>query len=111
MNTAISDSVIDTMVKPISPAPLSAASIGLHAFLEMADDVLDHHDGVVDHEADRDRERHERQVVEAVIQLIQHREGADEGKRNGDRRYDGRPEVAQENENHHHHERRSSAST
>jgi hypothetical protein len=25
MNTAISDNVIDTMVKPISPAPLSAA--------------------------------------------------------------------------------------
>ena len=29
MNTAISDSVIDTMVKPISPAPSSAAFIGL----------------------------------------------------------------------------------
>ena len=29
MNTAISESVIDMMVKPISPAPLSAASIGV----------------------------------------------------------------------------------
>ena len=28
MNTAISDSVIETMVKPISPAPFSAASKG-----------------------------------------------------------------------------------
>ncbi len=28
MNTAISDSVIDTMVKPISPAPFSDASNG-----------------------------------------------------------------------------------
>ena len=28
MNTAISDTLIETMVKPISPAPLSAASIG-----------------------------------------------------------------------------------
>ncbi len=28
MNTAISDRLIDTMVKPISPAPFSAASIG-----------------------------------------------------------------------------------
>ena len=29
MNTAISDSVIDMMVKPISPAPFSAASYGV----------------------------------------------------------------------------------
>lgn len=28
MNTAINDSVIDTMVKPISPAPVRAACIG-----------------------------------------------------------------------------------
>jgi hypothetical protein len=28
MNTAISDSVMDTMVKPISPAPVSAAANG-----------------------------------------------------------------------------------
>ncbi len=28
MNTAISEKLIETMVKPISPAPFSAASIG-----------------------------------------------------------------------------------
>ena len=28
MNTAISEQLIETMVKPISPAPFSAASIG-----------------------------------------------------------------------------------
>ena len=28
MNTAISDALIETMVKPISPAPLMAASTG-----------------------------------------------------------------------------------
>ena len=37
------------------------------AVLDMAVDVLHHHDGVVDHEADRDGERHQRQVVEAEI--------------------------------------------
>src|SRR6478752_8593301 len=70
----------------------------------MADDVLDHHDGVINNEADRDGERHERQIVEAVIELVEHREGADQGERNGDGRYDGRPEGAQEYEDHHHHE-------
>ena len=78
MNTAISDSVIETMVKPISPAPLSAASIGAEAFLEMADDVLDHDHRIVDHEADRDRQRHERQIVEAVTERVENRERADQ---------------------------------
>ena len=54
MKTAISDRLIDTMVKPISPAPLIAASIGLQALLDVAVDVLQHDDGVVDDEADRD---------------------------------------------------------
>ena len=65
MNTAISDTVSEITVKPISLAPLSAASIGGFALLHVADDVLDHDDGVVDHEAGADRQRHQRQVVEA----------------------------------------------
>ena len=51
MNTAISDTVSEMTVKPISRAPFSAASIGGLALLDVADDVLDHHDRVVDHEA------------------------------------------------------------
>ena len=34
----------------------------------MAHDVLQHDDGVVDDEADRDRQRHQREVVEAVAE-------------------------------------------
>ena len=105
MNTAISDSVIDTMVKPISPAPLSAASSGDSALLHMPHDVLDHDDGVVDDEADRDRQRHQREIVEAVAELVEHGEGADQRQRHGDGRDDGRPEIAQEQEDHHHHQR------
>ena len=66
MKTATSDRLIDTMVKPISPAPRSAAWNGCDAFLDVAVDVLDHDDGVIDHEADRDGQRHQRQVVQAV---------------------------------------------
>ena len=36
------------------------------ALLDVADDVLDHDDGVVDDEAGGDGERHEAEVVEAV---------------------------------------------
>ena len=80
---------------------------GLHgreAVLDVTNDILDHHDRVIDHEADPDREGHERQVVEAVAKLIHHREGADERERNRDGGNDRRPEIAQENEDHHHHE-------
>ena len=36
------------------------------AFLDVARDVLDHHDGVVHDEAGRDRQRHQGQIVQAV---------------------------------------------
>ena len=105
MNTAISETEIETMVKPISPAPLSAASMRRHAVLDVAVDVLQHDDGVVDHEADRDRQRHQRQVVEAVAQQVHHGGGAEQRQRHGDARDQGRPHVAQEQEDHHHHQR------
>ncbi|HJX21644.1 MAG TPA: hypothetical protein VJ454_11685 [Steroidobacteraceae bacterium] len=39
---------------------------GGRALLDMAVDVLDDHDRVIHHEADRDREPHQREIVEAV---------------------------------------------
>ena len=62
----------------------------------MPDDVLDHDDGVVDDEADRDRERHQGQIVEAVAQHVHHGECADDGYRHRNRGNDGRPKLAQE---------------
>ena len=37
-----------------------------HAGLDMAGDVLQHHDGIVDDEAGGDRQRHKREIVDAV---------------------------------------------
>ena len=68
MNTATSEMLMDRMVKPISPAPLSVACSGDRPCLDVAVDVLEHHDGVVDHEADGDGERHQRQIVQAVAE-------------------------------------------
>ena len=66
MSTAIRETVSDTIVKPICSEPLSAASSGAVSLLDVARDVLDHHDRVVHHEAGRDRQRHQREVVQAV---------------------------------------------
>ena len=83
ISTAMSETVSDMMVKPICSEPLSAARMGLIAFFDVAGDVLDHHDGVVDDEAGGDGERHEGEVVERVAKQIHHGEGADDGERHG----------------------------
>ena len=86
MNTATSEMLIERMVKPISPAPLSAASSGDRPVLDVAVDVLQHHDRIVDHEADRDGQRHQRQVVQAVADDVHQRRGAQQRQRHGDAR-------------------------
>ena len=67
MNTATSDKLIETTVKPMSRAPRSAASRRGMPLLEIARDVLEHDDRVVDHEAGGDGQRHQREVVEREI--------------------------------------------
>ena len=107
MNTAISEQEIDSTVKPISREPLSAASNGGFAVLDVAVNVLHHDDGVVDHEAHRDGQRHQRQIVEAETQQIHRRERAERAPDGtvtlGNERC---PEVAQEQEDHQHHQAR-----
>ena len=66
MNTATSEIVIEMMVKPISRAALQRRLEGREAvLLDVADDVLEHDDGVVDDEADRQRQPQQRDVVDA----------------------------------------------
>jgi len=55
MNAATSDTLIEITVKPIWRAPSSAARIGDMHLFEIAEAVLDHNDGVVDHEPNRTR--------------------------------------------------------
>ena len=109
MNTAISDIVIDTMVNADFAGALERRFHRRGAVFQMAHDVLDHDDRVVDHEAHRDRQRHQREIVQAVAQLIEYGERSDQRQRHRYRRNDGRPEFAQEDENHHHDQRIRSA--
>ena len=104
MKTAASDSVIETIVKRDF---LRAAERRRHrvlAVLHVPHDVLEHDDRVVDDEADRERERHQRQVVEAVAEQLHRRERADDRRRQREARDDRRRDVAQEQEDHEHDE-------
>ena len=99
MKTAISEMLIDITVKPTSPAPTRAAWTRPHARLEIAGDVLEHDDRVVDDEAGRDGQRHQGQDVEAEARQIHCPERADDRERHRDRRNEGRANVAQKEEN------------
>ena len=57
--TTTSTSVIAMAAMPISLRPLIAASLRLLAQLEVAEDVLQHHDRVVDQHADHQHQRHQ----------------------------------------------------
>ena len=60
------------------PRALKCRLDRLHAVFDVARDVLDHHDGVVDHKPGGDGQRHQRKVVEAETQQIHHAKRTDE---------------------------------
>ena len=63
-NTEASVSVIAMTAKAISREPCIAACTPRHPFLDVAEDVLEHDDRVVDDEADRQHHREQRQRVD-----------------------------------------------
>jgi hypothetical protein len=75
------------------------------ACFDIADDVFDHHDRVIDDEAGRDGQRHQRKIVEAESGQIHDAERPDERERKRHTRDHRRPEFSQEEEHHHHDER------
>ncbi len=93
MKTATSETLIERTVKPISAAPLQRGLHRAHALLEVAGDVLEHDDGVVDHEAGGDRQGHQREIVDAVAEQVHDPEGADQGDRHGDAGNQGGPRA------------------
>jgi hypothetical protein len=57
--------------------------------------VLDHHDGVIDHDTDHQDEAEHGQSVDRQPEGEHHREGAEKRHRDGDRRHQGGSEVLQ----------------
>jgi len=73
-----------------------------HAGFDMAGRVLQHHDRIVDDEAGRDDQRHQREVVDAEPGQVHERERADQRDRHGRRRNQRRAGAAQEGIDHQH---------
>jgi hypothetical protein len=70
----------------------------------MARDILEHHDRIVDDEAGRDGQRHQRQIVEAEAEQVDDAERAEQRHDRRHRRDDGRAQIAQEHADHQHHQ-------
>ncbi len=66
------------------------------AHVEVTRDVLDHHHRVVDDEADRQGDRHQRQVVEAVAGQMHEGEGAEQRTRQHQRGDERGAQIVQE---------------
>ncbi len=64
----------------------------------MAGDVFDDDDGVVYNKSGADGERHEREIVQAVVAQIHDAERSDERQRNGDTRNNRRPSASEKSE-------------
>ena len=77
---------------------------GRFAHLDMADNVLQHDDGVVHHEADREDQRHHGDIVQAEVEQLHDGKGAHDGKGQRHGGDHGGREVAQESKNDQHHQ-------
>jgi len=77
INTAISDRDRDDREADLA-GTLQRRRQPVVALLQIAEDVFEHDDRVVDDQAHRKGQRHQRQIVEAVAADVEHRKGADE---------------------------------
>ena len=89
---------------PTSSMVLWAASRGRQPVRDIALDVLDHDDGVVDDDADRQHKSEQRQVVQREAERRHEEERADERHRDGDDGNDRRPPCLQEQDDDEHDE-------
>ncbi len=78
-----------------------------HPLAQIALDVLDDHDGIVDHDADRKHQAEQREVVQREAEARHHEERADQRDRDGDDGDDrGAPGLQeQDDDDHHQHDR------
>jgi hypothetical protein len=94
-NTAISDSVVASTAADLL-GRFDRRRIGDIFFVDVAVDVLEHHDRVVDHDADRERERQQRQHVQREPGDHHETERRDDRHRDRDGRDDRRAQAAEE---------------
>ncbi len=71
-----------------------------HALFDIMGGALDHDDGVVDHDADREHDRKQGRDIDGETERGHRGEGADDRDRHGGRRYQHRAPVLQEYQDH-----------
>ena len=101
-NTAHSTSAMAISAEPTSSMLLRRRLARRQPGGDVALDVLDHDDGVVDHDADRQHQPEQRQIVEREAERRHEEEGADQRHRYGDERNDRRAPGLQEHDHHQH---------
>ena len=69
----------------------------LHPFLYIPNDILNHHDRIIDDETGRYRQRHQCQIVERITQHVHDSECTDEGKGDSGAGDDGGSNAMQKN--------------
>ena len=73
----------------------------LEAFLfDVANNILQHHDGIIDHNAHRQRQRQQGHVIEREIHHLQQRECGDDRRRNGQSGDDHRTQITDKQQDH-----------
>ena len=96
-NTAISTSDVAMTALVTSPIASEVASCGSECSMAMVTlHILDHHDGVVHHQARRQRDAEECERIDGKAEELDERERSDQRDRNGDRGNDGCAPVQQE---------------
>ena len=87
------------MIGPTSSrAPIRAASSGDLPFAQMALHVLHHHDGVVDHQTDREDDGQKGEQVDGEPEGLHQEDAADQRHRDRHHRHQDRAEGAEEEE-------------
>src|SRR5580704_11854401 len=103
-NTALSTSAMAISAEPTSSMLRLAASRGARPAGDVALHVLDHHDRVVDHDADGENQAEQRQIVEREPERRHEEERADERHRYRYDRNDGGTPGLQKQDDHEHDE-------
>ena len=104
VKAATSEMLIESTVKPICRAPSMRGAKRRHALFQIAEHVFDHDDGVVDDEADRDRKRHQGDIVDREARQPHRGAGAGQRQRHRDAGRQRRRGAAQEQKHHQHHQ-------
>ena len=92
-------SVVAETARPISEVAKDAASLRRHAVFDMAMDVLNDDNGIVDEDADGKGEGQHGHVVEGEIEDVHDGEGGHDGNRDGERADERDRQALQEDQN------------